>query len=419
MSRSHNPFDSDDEPGSPVTSLSKGVVNPFDDDANFKPEARNFKPQKVNHHNVTGSGNPFEDDDEEDVLHKPSLKPQSTPSHTKGFFDDEDDDVSSSNLSKQSEGKESSRHHFKDRISASGDAAFRRAQKIKDAGATQASKIVDGSISQAHKVKESTYSTFKANNARTSAKKGSNDVRSEPDNELRNDLFEGTSAAKTTRMRYDDSQFQKQDLKYKSMEDLEGYALQKAEDTTSTVDNCLRVAEEMKGDATRTLLNLHEQGEQITKTHELTFDIDHNLSRGEKVLGSLGGMLSKTWKPKKSRQVTGPAISKSDSFKRRGHHLEQRVALGLNKTNPRGQGNRITPSAQQTTYDKLEVEKTKQDDALSAISNVLDDLKIMSQDMGSEIASQNIGLDNLDTDVGTLKERVQGANYRARRLLGR
>ncbi|KAI5074328.1 hypothetical protein GOP47_0010289 [Adiantum capillus-veneris] len=414
---SRNPFDSDDESGSPVKSSSKDAINPFDDD-NFQPQGRAVRPQKVNHHN---SGNPFEDDnDDKDALLKPSLKPQSRPSQQKGFFDDEDD-VSVSNLSKQVEGKERSGHHFKDRISASGDAALRRAQKIKDVGATQASKIIDGSITQAQKMKESTYSTFKYNNVQTSAKKGSIDLKSEPDNGLRNELFEGTSAVKTTRVRYDDSQFQKQDLEYKSMEDLEGYALQKAEDTTSTVQNCLRVAEEMKCDATRTLLNLHEQGEQITKTHELTFDIDHNLSRGEKLLGSLGGMFSKTWKPKKSRPITGPAISKSDSFKRRGHHLEQQVALGLTKTNSRGRGNRITPSAniKQTTYDKLEVEKAKQDDALSAISNVLDDLKIMSQDMGSEISSQTVALDTFDTDVGTLKVRVQDANYRARGLLRR
>lgn len=30
--------------------------------------------------------------------------------------------------------------------------------------------------------------------------------------------------------------------------------------------------------------------------------------QGEKLLGSLGGIFSKTWKPKKTRQITGPVI---------------------------------------------------------------------------------------------------------------
>lgn len=423
MSRIQNPFDSDEESDNLVKSSSKVAINPFDDDANFKPQNRASKPQKANHHNVKGVRNPFDDsdDDDNDDLHKPSLKPQSRLPQSKGSFDEnDDDDVSVSNQSKQAEGKDRSRNHFKARISTSGDAALRRAQKIKDASATQASKFVDGGISQAQKMKESTYNAFKSNNTHASAKKGSNDLKNGLDNEVRNELFEGTSATKATQVRYDDSQFQKQDLEYKSMEELEGYALQKAEETTSTVQNCLRVAEEIKGDASRTLLSLHEQGEQIRKTHEVALDIDHNLSTGEKLLGSLGGMFSKTWKPKKSRPVAGPALSKNDSFKRRGHHLEQRVALGL--THSRGRGNRITPSAnrqEQTTHDKLELEKAKQDDALSVISDVLDELKIMSQDMGSEIASQNNSLEDLDTDVGTLKERVQDANYRTKRLLKR
>lgn len=35
-----------------------------------------------------------------------------------------------------------------------------------------------------------------------------------------------------------------------------------------------------------------------------------NWIQGEKLLGSLGGIFSKTWKPKKTRSVTGPVITK-------------------------------------------------------------------------------------------------------------
>lgn len=415
-----NPFDSDDESGSPVKSSSKAAINPFDDDANFKPQAassRVSKPVNPNHHKIADAKNPFDDDD--DDFSRPPAKTQTRSSQKKGFFDE---DVSAPvDALQPPESRERSRNQFKDRISASGDAAVKRAQKIKDAGSSQASKLIDGGVSQAHKMKESTYSAFKSNNAR----KGTVDSRNgHADPQARDELFEGVSVAKATRVRYDDSQFQKQDLEYKSVEDLEGYAIQKSEETTATVQNCLRVAEEIKGDATRTLLSLHEQGEQIRKTHEIAFDIDNNLSRGEKLLGSLGGMFSKTWKPKKGRQISGPAISKNDSFKRRGHHLEQRVALGLNRSNSKGRANHahhapLMANKEQTTQHKLELEKAKQDDALSTISDVLDELKFMSLDMGAEVASQNPALDDLDLDVSTLKVRVEGANNRARRLLGR
>ncbi|XVE85770.1 hypothetical protein DITRI_Ditri17bG0117600 [Diplodiscus trichospermus] len=72
----------------------------------------------------------------------------------------------------------------------------------------------------------------------------------------------------------------------------------KAEDTTNTVNNCLRIAENIREDATRKLDTLHQQGQQIERTHQVAVEIDKDLNRGEKPLNSLGGMSSKPWKPK-------------------------------------------------------------------------------------------------------------------------
>jgi len=36
------------------------------------------------------------------------------------------------------------------------------------------------------------------------------------------------------------------------------------------------------------------------------------LMQGEKLLGSLGGIFSRTWKPKKGRTITGPVIMRGD-----------------------------------------------------------------------------------------------------------
>ena len=68
-------------------------------------------------------------------------------------------------------------------------------------------------------------------------------------------------------------------LENQSVQELEKYAAYKAEETTNSVNNCLRIAEDIKQDATRTLDMLHAQGEQITRTHNMAVDMDKDLSK--------------------------------------------------------------------------------------------------------------------------------------------
>ncbi|KAJ4841436.1 hypothetical protein Tsubulata_009077 [Turnera subulata] len=204
-----------------------------------------------------------------------------------------------------------------------------------------------------------------------------------------------------------------------SVQELENYAVYKAEETTKTVDGCLKIASEIREDATKTLVTLHQQGEQINRAHNVAVELDHDLSRGEKLLGSLGGIFSKTWKPKKTRQIMGPVITRDDSPKRRGNHLEQREKLGLNRA-PRGRASTRTPPPETTdAFQKVEIEKTKQDDALSDLSDILGELKNMAVDMGTEIDRHTKALDYLQDDVDELNYRVRGANQRGRKLLGK
>lgn len=64
-----------------------------------------------------------------------------------------------------------------------------------------------------------------------------------------------------------------------SVQELENYAAHKAEETTSKVNDCLKIAEIIKEDASNTLTMLHQQGEQINRTHENCVAIDKDLSR--------------------------------------------------------------------------------------------------------------------------------------------
>ncbi|XP_023516514.1 putative SNAP25 homologous protein SNAP30 [Cucurbita pepo subsp. pepo] len=206
-------------------------------------------------------------------------------------------------------------------------------------------------------------------------------------------------------------------LQSQTVEELENYAAYKAEETTNAVNNCLKIAEDMREDATNTLVALHHQGEQITRTHMVTADIDNDLSRGEKLLGSLGGIFSKTWKPKKGRQITGPIIFEGDqAVISKGNHLEQRERLGLSRA-PNPRSSRAPHPEPTNSLQKVEVEKVKQEDALSDLSNILGELKGMAVDMGTELDRQNKALDNLFDDADEITVRVDNANRRARHLL--
>lgn len=240
------------------------------------------------------------------------------------------------------------------------------------------------------------------------------------DNDERNrNSSSSYSLTYSSRNRYKNDFHDAGGLENQNVQELENYAVYKAEETTTTVKSCLKIAEDMREDATRTLANLHQQGEQITRSHMVAADIDHDLSRGEKLLGSLGGIFSKTWKPTRTRHIKGPVMTRDEPAQRRGDQLEQREKLGLTAA-PKGRSNTRTPPPEPTTaLQKVEVEKAKQDDGLSDLSNLLEELKYMAVDMGSEIDRQSPALDRMMGDVDELNSRVKGANQRGRRLLGK
>jgi hypothetical protein len=68
-------------------------------------------------------------------------------------------------------------------------------------------------------------------------------------------------------------------LENQSVQELENYAAYKAEETTDALSGCLRIAEDIKQDASDTLITLHKQGEQISRTHEKAVEIDQDLTK--------------------------------------------------------------------------------------------------------------------------------------------
>ncbi|CAL9056090.1 unnamed protein product [Musa banksii] len=186
------------------------------------------------------------------------------------------------------------------------------------------------------------------------------------------------TASAAARNRYKNDFRDEGGLENQSVQELESYAAYKAEETTQKVNDCLKIAEVIREDASNTLVMLHQQGEQITRTHETAVSIDQDLSRGEKLLGSLGGFFSRPWKPNKAHQIKGPAPTTDDSLSKKVSHMEQREKLGLSS---KPQSNPRHYSEPTSAMDKVQMEKAKQDDTLSDLSDVLGQLKGMAVDM--------------------------------------
>ncbi|KAG0496238.1 hypothetical protein HPP92_000785 [Vanilla planifolia] len=201
----------------------------------------------------------------------------------------------------------------------------------------------------------------------------------------------------------------------KSVQELEKHAVLTAEQTTKKINGCMKiVAEAITEDASRTAAKLQQQGEQIARAHQTAATMDRDLSRAEKILGNFGGLFHKRWKPTKTREIKGPILTRDDPYTRKDDHMMQKQKLEQTpkKTNQRR-------SAPLSALEKVQLEKAKQDDALSELSNLLDKLKAMAVDVGSEIDRQNKALNHMEDDLDELNIRVKGANLRARCLLRR
>lgn len=199
--------------------------------------------------------------------------------------------------------------------------------------------------------------------------------------------------------------------------DLEKHAVQKSQETTSTLKNCLRVAEDTMGVGAQTLISLHEQGVQIERTHEKAVDLDQHLSRGEKLLGSLGGMFSKSWKPKKTKKITGPMVGRVNNNHKES--AEDREALGLNGSQGLKKERSVANHDADTFEGQINTERETQDDMLDDLSTVLSQMKEMSMDMNSEIDRQAPAIEHIHDDIQELNARVKRANVRGQRLLRR
>ncbi|MCO5573548.1 hypothetical protein L7F22_027319 [Adiantum nelumboides] len=204
------------------------------------------------------------------------------------------------------------------------------------------------------------------------------------------------------------------------LDNLAQFAVRESAGTTDGIKNCVQIAENINSMVANTLNILHQQGEQTREAHECTLEIDHNLSAGEKILGSFGRFFStKTWKPVKMRVIKGPQKPSP-----RGSVLDKKCNSGLLdfahtfvKSQPVRLHSGLPTEVKLPWQAKVKIEEREQIDGLTDLSNIVSELKKMSLNMGDELSRQTEALDPFQDEVVELSQRLKRANLRGRLLL--
>ncbi|CAM6102104.1 unnamed protein product [Calypogeia fissa] len=436
LQRIVNPFDSDeDEPTAPSTgylphvpnsssSSSIRYTNPFDDDT-VKPQGHTKSEiVAVDKHRVGKPWNPFDDDDSQAKMFNRVVKGNGIKSgHSKhsNFRHDvsnpfsDDYEVNSHPKTRGDiildngslfDGEPSVAEPLKERKSSTRTFTTNIKKPV--------SRIEEGASSSFSRDKVPTVPSSSVAKGHCADKK--TESKRIGKSQHSKELFGEPEPAYLRTQRNKVSQQDQRYFSTKNVEELEQLAVEKTQDTTSSIKNAIRIAEDTKGVATTTLKTLHHQGEQICRTHHTAVRVDEDLGRGEKLLGSLGGMFSMTWKPRKAHKICGPRVN-TDQYKRK-NHLGERDGLGLTGETP---GARPQPQLSGTfsAQAQLVMQTKVQDEALTNLSHILNDLKGMTLEMGHEIHRQNGDLDRMHDDVDELNNRFKGAHNRSRHLLRR
>ncbi|CAM6114025.1 unnamed protein product [Calypogeia fissa] len=212
------------------------------------------------------------------------------------------------------------------------------------------------------------------------------------------------------------------EMETRSVDQLESYAVIRSQDVSQNIRDCVKVAEETTGIASATMEMLHEQGGQIRRSHLAAVRVEEDLTVSEKLLGSLGGLFSRRWKPKKGEKIKGPQIA-LDPFKKKNAEATRRALYSKedfddeDKQRARERANKFEGLS--ATDVQLEMEKEHQDEALEGLGDIVSKLKDMTYVMNEEVEKQTAAIGGMENDVVTINDRVKQSYNRTRYLVGR
>lgn len=195
------------------------------------------------------------------------------------------------------------------------------------------------------------------------------------------------------------------------LEAIQMQANQVTDDSLESTRRMLALCEESKEAGIRTLVALDEQGEQLDRIEEDMDKINVDMREAEKNLTGMekccGICVCPCNKSKDFKEDAGTWKSSED-----GKVVSGQPARVVDERN--GGGPMATSYIAKITKDAREDEM---EDNMGQVSTMIGNLRNMAIDMGSEIGSQNNQLDRINQKAESNKNRIQGANERANKLL--
>ncbi|XP_057304707.1 synaptosomal-associated protein 25-like [Hydractinia symbiolongicarpus] len=174
----------------------------------------------------------------------------------------------------------------------------------------------------------------------------------------------------------------------------------------------LQMAEETQDTGIKTLVALDEQGEKLNRVEENLDIINADMKEAEKNLTGLEKFCGLCVCSCRKR----PDFEKSEQYRKAYGKRDEFSDVKNNRSGPSSSGAKAPSGGyiQRVTNDAREDEM---DENIGQVAGIVDNLKAMAIDMGSELETQNKQIDRI-TDKTTANEtRIESANKRAEHIL--
>ncbi|XP_023683257.1 synaptosomal-associated protein 23 [Paramormyrops kingsleyae] len=211
-------------------------------------------------------------------------------------------------------------------------------------------------------------------------------------------------------------------------EEITARANQVTDESLESTRRMLRLAEESRETGVNTVTMLDEQGEQLKSVEQGMDQINQDMHKAEKDLSDLSkccGLCVCPWNRVASiehdsryRQTWGLGIDNAGGPN--ADAVDGGNPAVLSSQPPRIHNGMPTSAAPSGPYIKRITNDAREDEMeenLGQVGNIIDNLKSLAVDMGTEIDKQNKQIDRITDKAEINKARIDDANQRANKLI--
>ncbi|XP_036300772.1 synaptosomal-associated protein 23 [Pipistrellus kuhlii] len=205
-----------------------------------------------------------------------------------------------------------------------------------------------------------------------------------------------------------------------SPEEIQLRAHQVTDESLESTRRILGLAIESQDAGIKTITMLDEQGEQLNRIEEGMDQINKDMKEAEKTLTELNKCCGLCVCPCNRTKNFESGKAYKTTWGDGGDNPSNKVVSKQPGRVTNGQPQQTATGAANDGYIKRITNDAREDEMeenLSQVGSILGNLKHMALDMGNEIENQNRQIDRITEKADTNKDRIEGANARAKKLI--